>query len=88
MSGLQVLAMAGQGENVKVLFRRGQALAKLEVWGEAKDDLLAAAKLSPKDKAIRAAYEEAKAKVAENKAKEKQDVGAAMRAGLEKEVSN
>jgi tetratricopeptide (TPR) repeat protein len=50
-------------ENPKVLYRRGQAHLGSRDYDKAKADLLRAAKLAPKDKAIRKAYEEAKQKV-------------------------
>jgi 3-phosphoinositide dependent protein kinase-1 len=48
--------------NVKALFRRGQAFAELQKLSSAKSDLLAAAKLAPKDRRIREQYESIKNK--------------------------
>ena len=49
--------LAGDADNVKGLFRRGQALVELQRLEEAKADLLRAAKLSPKDQGIRHHYD-------------------------------
>ena len=49
--------LAGDPDNVKALFRRGQALVELQRLEEAKADLLRAAKLAPKDQGIRQHYE-------------------------------
>eukprot|EP01050_Picozoa_sp_SAG11_P033681 SAG11_NODE_11551_length_753_cov_0.859327_1_plen_159_part_10 len=46
--------------NVKALFRRGQAYSEMKQLNQAKSDLLAAAKLAPRDKAIREHYERVK----------------------------
>ena len=48
-----VLDIEGQGENVKALYRRGCARHKYGMLDEAKADLLKAAKLDPKNKAVR-----------------------------------
>jgi serine/threonine protein kinase len=53
--------LAGDPDNVKALFRRGQALVELQRLEEAKADLLRAAKLAPKDQGIRQHYEGVKA---------------------------
>jgi 3-phosphoinositide dependent protein kinase-1 len=53
--------LAGDPDNVKALFRRGQALVELKKLEEAKVDLLRAAKLAPKDSSIRQHYEGVKA---------------------------
>lgn len=53
--------LAGDPDNVKALFRRGQALVELQRLEEAKVDLLRAAKLAPKDQGIRQHYEGVKA---------------------------
>ena len=53
----QVLALPGEGKNVKARFRRGVALAALERWEDAKDDLKAACLLDPKSREIREKYE-------------------------------
>eukprot|EP00854_Cymbomonas_tetramitiformis_P004252 gene4252-5236_t len=83
----EVLDLAEQTENVKVLFRRGQALVKLSLWEEAKVDLLAAAKLAPKDKAIRTLFEQVKEKITSDRAKAQKDLGAGFAAGLKKEAA-
>eukprot|EP00239_Pterosperma_sp_CCMP1384_P004957 CAMPEP_0197844488 /NCGR_PEP_ID=MMETSP1438-20131217/1476_1 /TAXON_ID=1461541 /ORGANISM="Pterosperma sp., Strain CCMP1384" /LENGTH=354 /DNA_ID=CAMNT_0043455299 /DNA_START=81 /DNA_END=1145 /DNA_ORIENTATION=- len=82
-----VLDIMSQAENVKVLFRRGQAHLKLDMVHAAKADLLAAAKLAPKDKQIRSLYEEAKKKSDVLKAEEKKNMGNAIQAGLAKEAA-
>jgi 3-phosphoinositide dependent protein kinase-1 len=53
--------LAGDADNVKALFRRGQALVELQRLEEARADLLRAAKLAPKDQGIRQHYEGVKA---------------------------
>ena len=53
--------LADDADNVKALFRRGQAHAELQQLELAKADLLRAAKLAPKDAAIRQHYEAVKA---------------------------
>ena len=60
-----------EAENVKALFRRGQARAGLGLLEEARTDLLAAGKLAPSDKGIRAALADVKSKRAAAKEKEK-----------------
>jgi hypothetical protein len=45
--------LALQPENLKAMFRRGQALSKMSRFAEAKEQLLTAAKADPKDKNIR-----------------------------------
>uniref|UniRef100_A0A7S0QYU3 peptidylprolyl isomerase n=1 Tax=Pyramimonas obovata TaxID=1411642 RepID=A0A7S0QYU3_9CHLO len=81
----KVLDMDAQ--NVKALFRRGQALLKIGAINDAKTDLLAAAKLEPKNKEIREAYESAKAKVDAVKAAEKAAMGTGLAAGLAREAA-
>jgi len=56
-------ALEVEPESVKALFRRGQGLMGTRDWDKAKKDLFRAAKLAPKDKQIRKAYEAAKAAV-------------------------
>ena len=58
-------------KNVKALFRRGSSFVKTQDFDRAKTDLVTAAKLDPKNKEVRAAYEALKAAVAAAKAKEK-----------------
>jgi len=78
----KVLGVDGMEQNVKALFRRGQASLQLGALNDAKADLLAAAKLEPKNKEIRDAFETAKTKVEAVKAAEKAAMGSGMAAGL------
>jgi peptidylprolyl isomerase len=62
-------------DNVKALFRRGTAQSKLGALEEAWEDLLAAAKLQPADKSIRAALEGVKRARAAQKKRDKAAFG-------------
>lgn len=53
-------AIKFEGPTAKALFRRGVARSHLGLVEDAKSDLLAAAKLAPKDRAIRGEYERVK----------------------------
>lgn len=68
-------ALAVDPSAAKALFRRGTALAALGDLEDAKCDLLAAAKLSPADTAIRAEYERVHKLIAAAKAREKAAYG-------------
>ena len=59
-------ALAVDADNVKALWRRGEARMQFGMLGEAKKDLVAAAKLDPKNKTIRKTYAALKKKVAVN----------------------
>jgi len=64
-----------EAENVKALFRRGQAHLNLANFAECKADLLAAYKLEPENKAVKVEIGKLKKKMAEHKAKEKATFG-------------
>ena len=68
-------ALAVDADNVKALWRRGEARMQFGMLGEAKKDLVAAAKLDPKNKTIRKTYAALKKKVADAKAVEKKQFG-------------
>ena len=63
--GYATRALEVEPESAKALYRRGQGLIGTRDFDKAKKDLFRAAKIAPKDKSIRKAYEDAKAKVAE-----------------------
>ena len=62
-------------DNVKALFRRGQAERLRLNYKESARDLLKAAKLEPKNAAVRAEYEKTRKAVADAKKKEKATYG-------------
>lgn len=66
----EVLSLSG--ENVKALFRKGQALVNLKDWDKAEDALKKAIALEPNDKGIRRELEKTKKAMQEEKVKEKQ----------------
>ncbi|XP_045203479.2 peptidyl-prolyl cis-trans isomerase D-like [Mercenaria mercenaria] len=66
----EVLSLSA--ENVKALFRKGQALINLKDWEKAENALKKAVDLEPNDKGIRRELEKAKKAMQEEKVKEKQ----------------
>ena len=64
-------ALELDASSVKGLLRRGQARRRMNELDEAKADLMAAAKLDPKSREVRAELEELKTKQSEQKAKDK-----------------
>ena len=70
-----VLALPGESNNLKARFRRGVALAALEKYEEAVDDLKAACVLDPKSRECREQYETAKAALAAHRREERNVFG-------------
>eukprot|EP01071_Lankesteria_metandrocarpae_P008134 Lankesteria_metandrocarpae@DN4879_c0_g2_i1.p1 len=62
-------ALEMEPNNVKALYRRGLALMGFQQTDDAKQDLLRAARLEPKDAAIRKALEDCNAKIVKEKKK-------------------
>ena len=73
--GVASQALSIDPDNVKALFRRGQAFLEMQEFTAAKADLVAASKLSPSDKQIREKYEELKKRLANFKKEEKGKFG-------------
>jgi len=86
--GVASSALAIDPDNVKALFRRGQALLELQEFSQAKLDLVAASKLSPSDKQIREKYEELKKRLATFKKEEKGKFGNMFKSSLYTEKAN
>ena len=76
-----VLALPGEAKNVKARFRRGVALAALERWEDAKEDLKAACLLDPKSREIREKYEDVKAAHAAHRRGQKEVYGGMFASG-------
>ncbi|KAK3100451.1 hypothetical protein FSP39_020087 [Pinctada imbricata] len=64
--------LAADKQNVKALFRKGQAQSAMKNWDDALVNLTEASKVDPNDKGIRRELEKVKKTVQEYKAKEKQ----------------
>jgi len=66
-------------DNVKALFRRGSAFAKMDKYNEAKEDLLRANKLDPKNKSVVREYKALQKRVKDAKRKAKSVFGNAFK---------
>jgi peptidylprolyl isomerase len=70
-----VLEIESEGENIKVLYRRGLARMRLGLYKEAKTDLMTAYKIDNSNKEVRKAISQLKEAIAASKKKEKAAFG-------------